>query len=71
MSTSTATYPIERKPQLLAPSEPQAYQRDVPGAQVHIVDGGHYGGHYVLDTSADHIAALVDSFIQPKKKAAP
>jgi len=67
MSTSTATYPIERKPQLLAPSEPQAYQRDVPGAQVHIVDGGHY----VLDTSADHIAALVDSFIQPKKKAAP
>ena len=29
--------------------------RDVPTAQVHIVDGGHFA----LDTAADHIAELV------------
>ena len=40
-------------------SEPEAYRRDVPGAQVHIVDGGHFA----LDTAADAIAALVQDFV--------
>jgi pimeloyl-ACP methyl ester carboxylesterase len=39
-------------------SEPEAYRRDVPNAEVHIVDGGHFA----LDTAADEIAGLVRSF---------
>jgi pimeloyl-ACP methyl ester carboxylesterase len=41
------------------PSEPEAYRRDVPTAQVHIVDGGHFA----LDTAADEIAVMVRDFI--------
>ena len=41
------------------PSEPEAYRRDVPKAEVHIVDGGHFA----LDTAADEIAALVRKFV--------
>ncbi len=40
-------------------SEPEAFRRDVPRAQVHRVDGGHFA----LDTAADEIASLVDSFL--------
>jgi pimeloyl-ACP methyl ester carboxylesterase len=40
------------------PSEPEAYRRDVPKAEVHIVDGGHFA----LDTAADEIAGLVRNF---------
>jgi pimeloyl-ACP methyl ester carboxylesterase len=59
----------EKQPRLLViwgkyessfdPSEPEAYRRDVPGAQVHIVDGGHFA----LDTAADEIAGLVRAFL--------
>jgi pimeloyl-ACP methyl ester carboxylesterase len=45
--------------QSFAPSEPEAYRRDVPSAQVHIVDGGHFA----LDTAADEIAALIKDFM--------
>jgi pimeloyl-ACP methyl ester carboxylesterase len=41
------------------PSEPEAYRRDVPKAEVHILDGGHFA----LDTAADEIADLVRSFM--------
>jgi pimeloyl-ACP methyl ester carboxylesterase len=41
------------------PSEPEAYRRDVPDAQVHVVDGGHFA----LDTAADEIAALIRDFV--------
>jgi hypothetical protein len=44
------------------PSEPGAYRREVPNAQVHIVDGGHFA----LDTAADEIAALVGHFMAQK-----
>ena len=40
-------------------SEPEAYRRDVPKAEVHLVDGGHFA----LDTAADEIAALVRDFV--------
>jgi len=40
-------------------SEPQAYRRDVPKAQVHILDGGHFA----LDTAADEIATLIRGFV--------
>jgi pimeloyl-ACP methyl ester carboxylesterase len=39
--------------------EPDRYRKDVPNADVHIVDGGHFA----LDTAADEIAALVQAFI--------
>jgi hypothetical protein len=32
----------------------------VPGAEVHIVDGGHFA----LDTAADEIAMLVSNFLK-------
>ena len=40
-------------------SEPEAYRRDVAGAQVHVLDAGHFA----LDTAADEIAALVQTFV--------
>jgi pimeloyl-ACP methyl ester carboxylesterase len=44
-------------------SEPEAYRRDVPQAEVHIVDGGHFA----LDTAADEIAALIGQFMRTQK----
>src|SRR5271170_5645265 len=41
-------------------SEPESYRRDVPKAEVHIVDGGHFA----LDTAADQIAQLVRGFLK-------
>jgi pimeloyl-ACP methyl ester carboxylesterase len=43
-------------------SEPEAYRRDVPGAEVHVLDGGHFA----LDTAADEIAELVRRFMVNK-----
>lgn len=40
-------------------SEPEAYRRDVPDAQVHVLDAGHFA----LDTAADEIAQLVRGFV--------
>jgi pimeloyl-ACP methyl ester carboxylesterase len=73
--TNVASYPKwqawmrERKPRLLViwgryelsfdASEPEAYRGDVPDAEVHVVDGGHFA----LDTAADEIAARVRSFL--------
>ena len=45
------------------PSEPEAYRRDVPKAEVHVVDGGHFA----LDTAADEIADLVRHFMSNKQ----
>ena len=59
----------EKQPRLLViwgkyelsfdPGEPERYRKDVPNAEVHIVDGGHFA----LDTAADEIAALVQGFV--------
>jgi pimeloyl-ACP methyl ester carboxylesterase len=40
-------------------SETEAYRRDVPNAQINIVDSGHFA----LDTAADEIASLVRKFL--------
>jgi pimeloyl-ACP methyl ester carboxylesterase len=55
----------ERQPRLLViwgkyelsfdSGEPERYRKDVPHAEVHVVDGGHFA----LDAAADEIAALV------------
>jgi pimeloyl-ACP methyl ester carboxylesterase len=60
----------ERQPRLLVAwgahdpsfdlSEPEAYRRDVPRAEVHILDAGHFA----LDTAADQIARLVRGFMR-------
>jgi pimeloyl-ACP methyl ester carboxylesterase len=44
-------------------SEPESYRRDVPNAEVHIFDGGHFA----LDTAADEIAALIGQFMNTQK----
>jgi pimeloyl-ACP methyl ester carboxylesterase len=40
-------------------SEPEAYRRDVPQAQIHILDAGHFA----MDTAADEVADLVRGFV--------
>jgi pimeloyl-ACP methyl ester carboxylesterase len=60
----------ERQPRLLViwgkydlsfdPSEPEAYRRDVPNAEVHVLDAGHFA----LDTAADEITVLVRAFMR-------
>jgi pimeloyl-ACP methyl ester carboxylesterase len=44
-------------------SEPEAYRRDVPRADVHVLDAGHFA----LDTAADEIASLVAGFLGGKR----
>jgi pimeloyl-ACP methyl ester carboxylesterase len=44
-------------------SEPESYRRDVPNAEVHIVDGGHFA----LDTVADEIGSLVGQFMKTQE----
>lgn len=41
-------------------SEPEAYRRDVPKAEVHVLEAGHFA----LDTAADQIAQLVLDFMK-------
>jgi pimeloyl-ACP methyl ester carboxylesterase len=43
--------------------EPQRYCKDVPNAEVHVLDGGHFA----LDTKADGIALLVREFMKTQK----
>jgi pimeloyl-ACP methyl ester carboxylesterase len=45
------------------PGEPDRYRQDVPNAEVHVVDGGHFA----LDTAADEIAALVQGFVDSSR----
>jgi len=40
--------------------EPERYHKDVPKAEVHVLDAGHFA----LDTAADEIAALVGDFVK-------
>jgi pimeloyl-ACP methyl ester carboxylesterase len=59
----------EKQPRLLViwgkydlsfdPGEPERYRKDVPNAEVHVLDAGHFA----LDTAADEIAALVRDFL--------
>jgi pimeloyl-ACP methyl ester carboxylesterase len=39
-------------------TEPEAYRRDVPNAEIHVLDAGHFA----LDTAADEIAVWVRKF---------
>jgi pimeloyl-ACP methyl ester carboxylesterase len=45
------------------PGEPERYHKDVPTAQVHVLDAGHFA----LDTKADEMAALVRDFMSQQK----
>jgi pimeloyl-ACP methyl ester carboxylesterase len=59
----------EKQPRLLViwgkydlsfdPGEPERYRKDVPTAEVRVLDAGHFA----LDTAADEIAALVRDFV--------
>ena len=41
------------------PGEPERYRKDVPNADVHVLNAGHFA----LDTKANEIAALVHEFM--------
>ncbi|MGH9417840.1 MAG: alpha/beta fold hydrolase [Terriglobales bacterium] len=74
--TNVAAYPQwqawmrEQRPRLLVLwgkhdlsfdlGEPERYRQDVPEAEVHMLDAGHFA----LDTRADQIAALVQAFLR-------
>jgi pimeloyl-ACP methyl ester carboxylesterase len=45
------------------PGEPERYHKDVPKAQIHVLDAGHFA----LDTKADEIAALVRGFMSSQR----
>jgi pimeloyl-ACP methyl ester carboxylesterase len=45
------------------PGEPERYRKDVPKAEVHVLEAGHFA----LDTKADEIADLVRGFMQAQK----
>lgn len=45
------------------PGEPDRYRSDVPTAEVHVFDAGHFA----LDTKADEIAMLVSDFMKTQK----
>jgi pimeloyl-ACP methyl ester carboxylesterase len=42
--------------------EPERYRKDVPGAEVYVLDAGHFA----LDTNAEEIAALVRTFMNKR-----
>jgi pimeloyl-ACP methyl ester carboxylesterase len=48
------------------PGEPERYRADVPSAQVHVLDAGHFA----LDTAADEIASLVQDFVSSRRDIA-
>ena len=43
--------------------EPERYRKDVPDAEVYVLDAGHFA----LDTKADEIAALMREFMKTRK----
>lgn len=45
------------------PGEPDRYRKDVPQAEVHVLEAGHFA----LDTRADEMADLVRGFMQQQK----
>jgi pimeloyl-ACP methyl ester carboxylesterase len=45
------------------PGEPERYRKDVPNAQVYVLDAGHFA----LDTKSDEIAALVRGFMSSQQ----
>ena len=44
------------------PGEPERYRKDVPSAEVHVLEAGHFA----LDTKADEIAEIVRKFMSAK-----
>ena len=44
------------------PGEPERYRKDVPNAEVHVLDAGHFA----LDTKADKIAEIVRRFMSAR-----
>jgi pimeloyl-ACP methyl ester carboxylesterase len=48
-------------------SEPEHYRKDVPDAEVHSLDAGHFA----LDNNADEAAALAGGFMEAQKSGAP
>jgi pimeloyl-ACP methyl ester carboxylesterase len=52
------------------PSEPEAYRADIPDAQVHIVDGGHFAMDTAADEIAEHVAAFMNAPVPREARSA-
>jgi pimeloyl-ACP methyl ester carboxylesterase len=48
-------------------TEPEAYRSDVPNAEVHVLEAGHFA----LDTAANEIAQIVRGFMKVQARAQP
>jgi pimeloyl-ACP methyl ester carboxylesterase len=44
-------------------TSPERYRKDVPNAELHVLDVGHFA----LDTKTEEIAALVRAFMKTQK----
>ena len=80
--TNVAAYPTwqawlqKTRPRLLVlwgkhdlsfdPDEPQRYRKDVPNAEIQVLDAGHFA----LDTKADEMAMLVREFMKSRNQTA-
>jgi pimeloyl-ACP methyl ester carboxylesterase len=45
-------------------AEAEAYRRDVPDAEVHIIDAGHFP----LDEAPDRVSQLTGSFLDARRR---
>jgi pimeloyl-ACP methyl ester carboxylesterase len=45
---------------IFGPDGARAFRTDSPGAEVHLLDGGHF----LLETAVDQVAGLIDDFLQ-------
>jgi pimeloyl-ACP methyl ester carboxylesterase len=48
-------------------AEAQAYRRDLPHAEIHVIDAGHFA----IDEKADEIAALIQNFLAGQRLVRP
>jgi len=55
--------PLGQARSLVRSGEPEHYRKDVPDAQVQVLEAGHFA----LPTKADEIAALVHQFMKTQK----
>lgn len=62
-----ALLPWGRNDQFFPPEGAQAYLRDLPGAEIHLLDTGHFA----TATHADEIAELIDAFLDQQPPQSP
>jgi pimeloyl-ACP methyl ester carboxylesterase len=49
-----------RDDEIFSPAAAQAFKAGAPGAQIHLLDGGHF----LLESAVDEVARLVRDFLE-------